>query len=142
VTAVDLSYHPLFIAWLTSLMEVSLEVGGEVQALLDALERHGQALGDPEAHAVVTSKLGLRALRRTPATDVTPYADRPPVLRVLYGFARPQRASIQAVILLGGDKTELGSRWYPPAVAEAESRLITFANRRRWDICTIKVREA
>lgn len=137
----DLSYHPLFTAWFTMVMDDDIEIGGEVQALLDALGRYGPALGGPEAHPVVTSMLGLRALRRTPATDVTPYADGPPVLRVLYGFARAPQAPIRAVVLLGGDKTGLGSRWYPPAVAEAESRLVALANQRRWEVCTIKMRE-
>ncbi len=137
----DLTYHPLFVEWFTTLMDDDIEVGGEVQALLDALERHGPALGDPEVHPVVTSRLGLRALRRTPPTGVTPYADGAPVLRVLYGFARAPQAPIRAVVLLGGDKTGRGSKWYPPAVAEAESRLVTLANQRRWEVCTIKMRE-
>lgn len=62
----DLIYHPLFTAWFTKVMDNDSEIGGEVQALLDALERHGRSLGDPEAHPVVTSSLGLRALRRRP----------------------------------------------------------------------------
>jgi hypothetical protein len=44
------------------------------------------------------------------------------VLRVLYGFCRAG-AHEMAVVLVGGDKTTLGSRWYPPHVAEAQLRL-------------------
>jgi hypothetical protein len=47
--------------------------------------------------------LGLRALRRTPPTAVTPYAEGPPVIRFLYGFAAP----IQQELRPGWD-TSLG----------------------------------
>jgi hypothetical protein len=64
------------------------------------------------------------------------------VLRVLYGFVRPPDGPLRGVILLGGDKTEFGNRWYPPAIAEAESRLATLAGQRGWEIRKIQLREA
>lgn len=113
-----------------------IEVAGEIQALIDALERHGRALGDPESHPVGTSKQGLRALRRTPPTDVTPYAEDPPVIRVLYGFVDKGGGQLAAVLLLGGDKTKLQNDWYPKNVAEAERRLTILAGRNAWRILT------
>lgn len=67
---VEVVYHPYFLEWFE-------------------LAVHGRELGDPESHPVVTSQLGLRALRRTPPTGVTPYAEGPPVIRILYGFVAP-----------------------------------------------------
>lgn len=42
---------------------------------------------------------------RTRPTGVTPYAEGPPVLRLLYGFVQGSQEPVQAVLLLGGDKT-------------------------------------
>jgi hypothetical protein len=56
----------------------------------------------------------MHALRRTPPSATTPYADRPPVLRVLYAYCRRPSGELVAVVLIGGDKTDLGNRWYPP----------------------------
>ncbi|MDQ2727953.1 MAG: hypothetical protein M3Y91_08860 [Actinomycetota bacterium] len=128
----ELAYHPGFVRWFAQLADVDIEIAGEVQALVDALSEHGLDLGDPESHPVVTSSMGLRALRRTPPTAQTPYAIGPPVLRILYGFAAPPAEPLRAVLLFGGDKTRLGSRWYPPAVAEAERRLTILAGQLRW----------
>lgn len=116
------------------MVEEDIGVAGEVQALIDALGRHGRDLGDPESHPVVTSTLGLRALRRTPPTNVTPHAERPPVIRILYGFVRPATGEVRAVLLLGGDKTQLGNRWYPANLAEAERRLTVLAGQRNWRV--------
>lgn len=109
-------------------------------ALLTALEEYGTDLGDPESHPVVTSQCRLRALRRTPPTTATPYADGPPVIRVLYGFVADDRG-LRAVVLLGGDKTSLGSQWYPPAIQEAERRLITLSARCGWRIRRLTIRD-
>ena len=130
----ELEYHPEFLRWFEELVEEDIEVAGEVQALIDALGRYGRDLGDPESHPVVTSTLGLRALRRTPPTNVTPHAQRPPVIRILYGFVSPATGDIRAVLLLGGDKMELGSRWYPANLAAAEGRLTVLAGQRNWRI--------
>ena len=130
----EVVYHPYFLEWFEELVNVDIEVAGEIQALIDALAVHGRELGDPESHPVVTSRLGLRALRRTPPTRVTPYAEGPPVIRLFYGFVAPDRGDVRAVLLLGGDKTDLGNRWYPTNLAEAERRLTIFAGRQHWRI--------
>lgn len=130
----EVVYHPHFLAWFEKLVDVDIGVAGEIQALIDALGAHGRDLGDPESHPVVTSRLGLRALRRTPPTTVTPYAEGPPVIRVLYGLVAPDRGDVRAVLLLGGDKTALGNRWYPTNLAEAERRLTIVAGRQHWRI--------
>jgi hypothetical protein len=136
---VEVVQHPAFTEWMTKLVEADVEVGGEVQALIDALEEHGTALGDPESHPVVTSPLGLRTLRRTPPTTTTPYSTGPPVLRVLYGFAAPPAQPLNAVLLLGGDKTTLGSTWYPPAISEAERRLIVMTGQLGWHVVPMRL---
>lgn len=81
-------FHPYFSAQYEALCldEDQIEVAGEVDALLDALERHGheiegEAPGDP-SHPIVVSRLRTFALRRTPPTEYTPYADQPPVIRI------------------------------------------------------------
>ncbi len=130
----EVVYHPYFLEWFEELVDVDFEVAGEIQALIDAVALHGRDLGDPESHPVVTSRLGLRALRRTPPTSVTPYAQGPPVIRVLYGFVAPVQREVRPVLLLGGDKTALGNRWYPTNLAEAERRLTVFAARQGWRI--------
>lgn len=130
----EVVYHPYFLEWFEELVDVDIEVAGEIQALIDALAAHGRELGDPESHPVVTSQLGLRALRRTPPTSVTPYAQGPPVIRVLYGFVAPAQRVARPVLLLGGDKTDLGDRWYPTNLAEAERRLTVFAAQQGWRI--------
>ncbi|MDE0134413.1 MAG: hypothetical protein OXH86_06020 [Acidimicrobiaceae bacterium] len=122
--------HPLFESWFTSLTNGSLaggtdwwEVAAEIAALLGALESHGRNLGDPECHEVVSARYDIRALRRTPPTETTPYADGPPVIRVLVGFVRNEEGQTKAVALLGGDKTALGNSWYPANVEQAQQRL-------------------
>lgn len=134
----EVVWHPLFGRWFHALLEATEEAAGDVMALLTALENHGTALGDPESHPVVTSQCRLRALRRTPPTTVTPHATRPPVIRVLYGFAS-NGSELEAVVLHGGDKTTLGSRWYPPAVLEAERRLVTYCGRMGWTIRRVNI---
>jgi hypothetical protein len=126
VHLVEVRYHPLFERWLAELAEVDEEIFGEVMALLTALETHGRDLDDErreESHPVVTSRDDMHALRRTPPSEAAPYADRPPVLRILYAVCRtPDRGEV-AVVLLGGDKTALGNNWYPANLTEAEARL-------------------
>ncbi|MGC8514109.1 MAG: hypothetical protein ACP5P1_13915 [Acidimicrobiales bacterium] len=47
-------YHPYFFKWFEELVDVDVEVAGDIQALIDALAVHGRNLGDPESHPVVT----------------------------------------------------------------------------------------
>lgn len=130
VHVVEVFLHPLFDGWLRSLSGENTddgvdwwEVRADIAALLMALETHGRDLGDPECHEVVSTRFDMGALRRTPPTSTTPYAEGPPVLRVLFAFVAGDEGAEAAVVLIGGDKTELGNRWYPPHVARAEERL-------------------
>lgn len=122
----ELVYHPLFEKWLAELADGDEEIFGEVMALLDALETHGRELNDEareESHPVVTSRFDMHALRRTPPSEAAPYADAPPVLRILYAICTTSTGSEIAVVLVGGDKTTLGNSWYPANLGEAEARL-------------------
>lgn len=108
----EVRYHPLFERWLAELAEADEEIFGEVMALLTALETHGRDLDDErreESHPVVTSRYDMHALRRTPPSEAAPYADRPPVLRILYAFCRTSDRGEVAVVLLGGDRPPLAA---------------------------------
>ena len=128
----ELRYHPLFERWFAELAEADEEIFGEVMALLTALETHGRDLDDErreESHPVVTSRFDMHALRRTPPSEAAPYADQPPVLRILYAICRTSDRAEVAVVLLGGDKTVLGNNWYPANLSEAEARLDQYARQ-------------
>ena len=125
----DVVLHPRVDHWLGLVADYDLDVYAETIALIDAVTRYGRNLADPESHPVVTSRYDMHALRRTPPTDTTPYADGPPVLRILYAYCRRSDGTNVAVILIGGDKTELGNQWYPPKIAEAERRLLEYCGR-------------
>lgn len=124
----DVRLHPSFQGWLQSLVETDSgsvdwhEVLGEVMTLIAALENFGRDLAGPETHPVVTARYDLHALRRVPATSVTPDAGQPPVLRILYCFLRERNGGEIAIVLLGGDKTKQGSDWYPANVSLAQRR--------------------
>lgn len=123
--------HSYFAAQFEALCadEDQLEVAGEIMALLDALELHGhdiegEAPGDP-SHPIVISRLRTFALRRTPPTDYTPYADRPPIIRIPYvWFVDDATREEVAVVMLLGDKTALGNNWYPSKVQLVEATLV------------------
>jgi len=53
----------------------------------------------------------------------------PPVLRIIYGYCRSGGGGDVAVVLVGGDKTTLGSLWNPPHIAEAEIRLAQYCRQ-------------
>jgi hypothetical protein len=127
----ELRYYPLFERSLADLAEADEEIFGEVMALLTALETHGRDLDDErreESHPVVTSRYDMHALRRTPHSEAAPYADRPPVLRILYAACKAPPGET-AVVLLGGDKAALGNAWYPANVSKAEARLDQYARQ-------------
>ena len=115
--------------WLTRVEEFDLDVYAEIIALIDALQSFGRELADPESHPAVTSRFDMHALRRTPPSATAPYAEGPPVIRVLYAFCRRASGEPVAVVLIGGDKTYLGNRWYPPNIVEAERRLLIYAGQ-------------
>jgi hypothetical protein len=120
-------YHPAFAAQYYELCgnEKALEIAGEVTALLTALEDYGHDIEgeQPEdaSHPVVTSRYRTFALRLTPPTVHTPYADAPPVIR---WFADTEAPDEVAVVMLMGDKQTLGNQWYPKTVAQIEGRMI------------------
>ncbi len=96
-------------------------------ALINALEIHGKDLENTdESHPIKSSRLNLHALRRTPPTFTTPYATGNPVLRLIYGYSQDAEGQPEIVMLIGGDKSNLGNLWYPPHVAEAEQRLHSY----------------
>lgn len=54
-----------------------------------------------------------------------PDANSPPILRIPYVWVADLYARTEfPLVLLVGDKTELGSNWYPPVVTRIESNLI------------------
>jgi len=135
---VDVVLHPSFSSWLQSLLGEDTgdgldwwEACADITALLKALEIYGRNLGDPECHEVVSTRFDMGALRRTPPTSTTPYAVGPPVLRILFAFVVDDEGEEAAVVLIGGDKTELGHRWYPPHVTRAEERLEQWCRHNR-----------
>ena len=136
-------YHPLFVRQLEDLATWAgasnkrMELFGEVMALLRALEDYGHDIEgyQPEdaSHPIVISRFQMFALRRTPPTVHTPYADAPPVLRIPYvWFDRPDGSEV-AVVMLIGDKTERGNDWYPSAVKRMEGSMIGEWHRRHPD---------
>ena len=108
--------------------EVLMEVFGEVSALLRALEDFGHDIeGDePEdaSHPVVSSRYELYTLRRTPPTRFTPYASGRPVIRIAYVWCEEADGSEAAVVMLMGDKADLGNIWYDGVVKQIEGSMI------------------
>ena len=123
-------YHPAFAAVYEPLcLEKAIDIAGEVTALLTALEDYGHDIEgeQPEdaSHPIVISRYHLFALRRTPPTVYTPYADAPPVIRAPYvWFADAEAGDEVAVVMLMEDKRPLGNQWYPKTVARTEGRMI------------------
>jgi hypothetical protein len=124
-------YHPIFAAQYEALCRnpALAELAGEVTQLIDALERHGHELegdgADDPSRPIISSALRMFALRRTPPTTFTPYADHPPVVRMPYvWFVDDATGEEFAVVMLIGDKTQLGNQWYPAKVRQIESQLV------------------
>lgn len=135
--AVHVEFHPRFARQLAELAELAQtsdpqwELFAEVTALVNALAEHGHGVEEdnhhPDAisHPIVTSRFRTFALRRTPPTKVTPYADSPPVLRMPYvWFADAQTGDEVAVVMLAGDKTTLGNDWYPSVVNQIDNVMV------------------
>lgn len=121
-------YHPQATNWLKQLAQEDDEVFGEIMALIKALEVSGHQLDDTDvSHPVWSSSQEMHALRRVPATQITPFATDPPVVRVLYTFCL-QAGEEFALITLGGRKDEFEEqkRWYQRYVPEAENRARQF----------------
>ena len=45
------------------------------------------------------------------------------MLRMVFGYVTDNAGSEIAVLVVGGDKTRLGNRWYPANVARAQARI-------------------
>lgn len=127
-------YHPKFARELRM-----LEVAGEksegcwdlftdVSALLRVLEDCGRDIEgyqpDAPSHPIVISQFEMFALRRTPPTIYTPYAEHPPVLRIPYVWFDVENGGEAAVVMLMGDKTHEGNAWYPKIVKRIEGIMI------------------
>ena len=126
----EIRYEPGFDLWLNQLAqdEAHHDVYADIAALLSALETYGHDLIEPESKPIAQSRF-LHELRRTPPSDAAPFADQPPVIRILYAFCRTSTGETIAVVLFGGDKTDLGNAWYPPSIMNAETRLTSRCGR-------------
>jgi hypothetical protein len=82
----------------------------------------GEGPDDP-SHPIVISRLAMFALRRTPPTEFTPHAERPPVIRIPYVWFRTDDGEVPVVMLMG-DKTGLGNHWYPAQKELIETKLV------------------
>lgn len=127
----EILYHPAAGQWLTEIAsdDELIEVFGEIMALITALEKYGRSLDGEETRPIVSSRFDMHELRRTPPSETLPYADSPPVIRVLYAFCQRHNGVPVAVILLGGDKAELGEDWYLSNVPVADGRLDQYVKR-------------
>jgi len=125
----EVRLHPSFQRWLDEIAGIEdegvdwFEVYVEVMALIAALGEFGRDLGDPDSHPVVTASYDLHALRRTPPSATTPYADGPPVLRILYCYVSNESGDEIAVVAVGGDKSSLGNAWYQANLTRAQDRV-------------------
>lgn len=136
--SVEIFFHPLFARQIEQMAkeaehdEALTEIFGDVSALLQALEEFGHEIeGDqPEdaSHRIVTSRYELFALRRTPPTAYTPYAQDRPVIRIVYAWCEESAGSEGAVVMLMGDKAQLGNTWYDRVVRQVEDTMI-----REWE---------
>ena len=123
-------YHPVFERQMGPLWHNTalIDITAEISALLVALEHHGHVIegyaDEDPSHPIVTSRYQMFALRRTPATIHTPYADKPPIIRIPYVWFRGSDDQELAVVMLMGDKSATGNQWYPQRVNNIETRLI------------------
>ncbi len=130
----DIFFHPRFTHQIEQMAtaaehdEVLTEVFGEVSALLQALEEFGHEIEgeQPEdaSHRIVSSRYELFALRRTPPTVYTPYAQGRPVIRIVYAWCEEAAGSEAAVVMHMGDKARLGNTWYDGVVRQVEETMI------------------
>jgi hypothetical protein len=99
-----------FKEWFNLLSE---EEQASIIPVVDLLEEKGVSLKGIYTSAILGSKLPLRELR-------VQHMGKP--YRILYIFD-PKR---QAVLLVGGNKTGKGNRWYGPAIAAAEKSYVKY----------------
>ncbi len=131
---VEVRHHPEFatqykkLAELTETYDWYGQLFGEISALLHALEDFGHGIEghDPSdaSHPILSSKYHTYALRRTPATNYTPNAFDPPIIRIPYVWFDVVGGGEIAVVMLVGDKTDSGNDWYPPKVLKIDNQMI------------------
>lgn len=92
--------------WLMSLDHVSYE---RVIAALELLAERGPSLGRPLVDVVTTS-------RHRNMKELRPGSSGRSELRVLFAFDR----SRQAILLVGGDKTDRWRTWYSESIPRAD----------------------
>lgn len=138
----EVQRHRQFVAWTDAIAdprsdkflgEDSREIRQEVDSLIDMLEASVAPLDMPESKQLVGTHLDLNELRwpSSPQGSGPSAMFGSPVIRVLYGYARPvSDPSLRdvAVILLGGDKSPMADTWYDTAVPEAERRLVEWCD--------------
>jgi len=134
---VDVRRHSQFVGWMDAVVDPDsdefLGDGGgairqEINELIGMLEVSVEPPPMSHGKQLAGTRLDLWELRWPPLEQGSgPRAwSGDPIIRVLYGYARPARASTPgdvAVILLGGDKSRTVDTWYGTAVPEAERRL-------------------
>ncbi|MDY7106773.1 MAG: hypothetical protein S0880_36825 [Actinomycetota bacterium] len=125
----SVEYHWEFAEQLETLAATDISAFSDVVNLVKALDGYGHEIeGDDHAsdlsHPIVSSRLDLWALRRTPPTWAAPDAAGPPVLRIPYVWMSDERGREYALVLFIGDKTDLGNAWYPRAVTRIEGTMI------------------
>lgn len=134
---VDVRRHPQFVEWMDIVLgpnsrefpgAQSSAIRDGIADLIDTLEASDGPLAMPHGNQLAGTRFDLYQLRWPPR----PRGSGPsamlgsPVIRVLYGYARPVRdraGSDVAVILHGGNKSPTADKWYDAAVPEAEHRL-------------------
>lgn len=127
-----IEYHPYFVKQFERATEEDAlpeEILGEIMALITALELSGHDIehesDDAPSHPFIISRFKMYALRRTPATIATPYATKPPIIRIPYVWCWDSAIGEEfALVLLFGDKTGLGRTWYDKTKIKTENELI------------------
>lgn len=138
----DVRRHSQFVEWMDAVLDPGSDefLGAQSSAirrgianLIDTLEASDGPLAMPQGSQLVRTRFDLYELRWPPR----PRGSGPsamlgsPVIRVLYGYARPASDPALrevAVILLGGNKSPTADKWYDAAVPEAERRLVDWCD--------------
>lgn len=127
---IRIEFHPTFADQFARLIDDPdlLEIAGEINGLVTALEQHGRLIEDTDiSHPVVISRFDTHALRRTPPNEICPFADEPPVLRIFYVWFIDTATNEEfPVVFEMGDKSlsPAPSQWYPPIITRIEAQAL------------------
>ncbi|MCB0956457.1 MAG: hypothetical protein KDB06_02610 [Ilumatobacter sp.] len=127
---IRIEFHPTYADQFSRLVDDpdTLEVAGEVNGLVVALEEHGRLIEHTEVgHPIVIARYDIHTLRRTPPNDVCPYADAPPVIRIFYAWFTDMTTNEEfPVVFEMGDKSlsPTPNQWYPPIINRIETQTI------------------